>query len=43
MPTWIKIGDLINPMTYTIDGVRQMMFADPVALARGDPLPLWLC
>ncbi len=43
MPTWMKIGSLINPTTYTIDGVRQMMFRDPVALAGGDPLPLWLC
>ena len=43
MPTWLKIGSLINPTTYTIDGVRQMMFRDPVALAGGEPLPLWLC
>ncbi len=43
MPTWMKIGSLINPTTYTIDGVRQMMFRDPVALAGGAPLPLWLC
>lgn len=43
MPTWMKIGSLINPTTYTIDGVRQMMFRDPVAMAGGDPLPLWLC
>jgi len=43
MPTWMKIGSLVNPTTYTIDGVRQMMFRDPVALAGGDPLPLWLC
>jgi len=43
MPTWMKIGSLLNPTTYTIDGVRQMMFRNPVALAGGDPLPLWLC
>ena len=43
MPTWMKIGSLLNPTTYTIDGLRQMMFRDPVALAGGDPLPLWLC
>jgi ABC-2 type transport system permease protein len=43
MPTWLKIGALINPTTYTIDGLRQMMFRDPVALAGGTPLPLWLC
>jgi ABC-2 type transport system permease protein len=43
MPTWMEIGSLVNPTTYTIDGMRQMMFRDPVALAGGDPLPLWLC
>jgi ABC-2 type transport system permease protein len=43
MPTWMKIGSLINPTTYTIDGVRQMMFQDPVSLAGGNLLPLWLC
>ena len=34
---------MLNPTTYTIDGLRQMMFRDPAALAGGDPLPLWLC
>jgi len=43
MPTWMKTGSLLNPTTYTIDGLRQMMFRNPVALAGGDPLPLWLC
>ena len=43
MPTWMRIGSLLNPTTYTIDGLRQMMFRDPAALAGGDPLPLWLC
>ena len=43
MPTWMKIGSLLNPTTYMIDGLRQMMFKDPVALVGGDPLPLWLC
>ena len=43
MPTWMRIGSLINPTTYTIDGLRQMMFQDPAALPGGDPLPSWLC
>jgi ABC-2 type transport system permease protein len=43
MPAWMRIGALINPTTYTIDGMRQMMFRDPVAMAGGAPLPLWLC
>jgi ABC-2 type transport system permease protein len=43
MPTWLKVGSLVNPTTYTIDGVRQMMFNSPVMMTSGDPLPLWLC
>jgi ABC-2 type transport system permease protein len=43
MPIWIKIGALVNPTTYTIDGMRQMMFRDPAAQAGGHSLPLWLC
>jgi len=43
MPTWMRIGSLLNPVTYTTDGLRQMMFRDPSALAGSDPLPLWLC
>lgn len=43
MPSWMKIGTLINPTTYTVDGLRQMMFRAPMALAAGNALPLWLC
>ena len=43
MPTWMRIGALLNPVTHTTDGLRQMMFRDPSALAGSDPLPLWLC
>jgi ABC-2 type transport system permease protein len=43
MPAWMKIGSLVNPTTYTIDGVRQMMFQNGAATAGGELLPLWLC
>jgi ABC-2 type transport system permease protein len=43
MPTWMRIGSLLNPATYTIDGLRQTMFRNPASMAGGDPLPLWLC
>jgi ABC-2 type transport system permease protein len=43
MPTWMKIGTLINPTTYTVDGLRQMMFRAPVSSTAGNALPLWLC
>ncbi len=41
MPAWMRIGSLLNPTTYTIDGLRQMTFQ--TTLAGGAPLPLWLC
>jgi len=43
LPAWMRIGALINPTSYVIDGVRQMMLMDGAALAGGDVLPLWLC
>jgi ABC-2 type transport system permease protein len=43
LPTWMRIGALVNPTSYVIDGVRQMMLRDGAALAGGDVLPLWLC
>jgi ABC-2 type transport system permease protein len=43
LPTWMRIGALINPTSYVIDGVRQMMLKDGAALAGGEVLALWLC
>lgn len=43
LPAWMKVGALINPTSYVIDGIRQTMFKDGAAIAGGDVLPLWLC
>ena len=43
LPTWMRIGALINPTSYVIDGVRQMVLEDGAALAGGEVLSLWLC
>jgi ABC-2 type transport system permease protein len=43
LPTWMRIGALVNPTSYVIDGVRQMMLKDGAALAGGEVLSLWLC
>ena len=43
LPTWMRIGTLINPTSYMIDGVRQMTARDGAAMAGGSVLPLWLC
>jgi ABC-2 type transport system permease protein len=43
LPTWMRIGAYINPTSYVIDGVRQMMLKDGAAMAGGEVLALWLC
>jgi ABC-2 type transport system permease protein len=43
MPTWMRIGSYINPTTYVIDGMRQMMMANDVISVMSDPIPLWIC
>jgi len=43
LPTWMRIGASINPTSYVIDGIRQMMLQDGAAMTGGKVLPLWLC
>ena len=43
LPTWMRIGALINPTSYVIDGVRQLMLEDGAVLAGGEVLSLGLC
>ena len=43
LPLWMRIGATINPTSWVIDGVRQMMLQDGAAMADGQVLPLWLC
>jgi ABC-2 type transport system permease protein len=43
LPTWMRIGALVNPTSYVIDGVRKMMLKNGATLAGGEVLPLWLC
>jgi ABC-2 type transport system permease protein len=43
LPTWMRIGALLNPTSYVIDGVRQMLLKDGATLAGGEVLNLWLC
>ena len=43
LPTWMQILSRINPVSYMVDGLRQMVFESGATLAGGDLLPLWLC
>lgn len=43
LPTWMRIGALINPTSWVIDGVRQTMLKDGAVMVGGEVLPLWLC
>lgn len=43
LPAWMRIGAQMNPVSYVVDGLRQMVFENGAALADGSVLPLWLC
>jgi len=37
LPGWMKVGAMVNPTSYLVDGIRQTV------LAGTGELPLWLC
>jgi ABC-2 type transport system permease protein len=43
LPTWMEICARLNPTSYVVDGMRQMVFKNGADLAAGDVLSLWLC
>ena len=42
LPQWMEIGSRLNPTTYVVDGLRQMVLKD-ADLMGNSPLDLWLC
>ena len=43
MPTWMRIGALINPTTYVVTGLRYTLLENGAEMAQIDGIPLWLC
>jgi ABC-2 type transport system permease protein len=43
LPVGMEIGARLNPTSYVVDGLRQMVLADGTDLVNGSALPLWLC
>lgn len=43
LPGWMQVTARINPTSYLIDGLRQMMFTDAATLAGSQLIPLWQC
>ena len=43
LPTWMRIGALLNPTTYVVTGLRQMTMAPVRDMGNLDVIPLWLC
>ena len=43
MPTWMRIGALINPTTYVVTGLRYTLLDVDPNLVRVETIPLWLC
>ena len=43
MPTWMRIGALINPTTYVVTGLRYILLDVDPNLVQVEAIPLWLC
>ncbi len=43
LPQWMQIGARLNPTTYVVDGLRQMVLQNGDLLAGGELIPLWQC
>ena len=43
LPTWMRIGALINPTTYVVTGLRQITMAPTPDMGSLDAIPLWIC
>lgn len=43
LPRWMQIAAQINPTSYVVDGLRQLVLADATALAGDMILPIWSC
>jgi ABC-2 type transport system permease protein len=43
LPQWMQIGARLNPTTYVVDGIRQMVLQNGDLLAGGQMIPLWQC
>lgn len=42
LPTWMKIGALVNPTTYVVDGLRHTVLESGGIESGSDLMPLWL-
>lgn len=42
LPTWMRIGALINPTTYVVTGLRQITMAPTPDIGNLEAIPLWL-
>jgi len=43
LPQWMQVGARINPTSYVVDGIRQMVLQNGNMLAGGELIPLWQC
>lgn len=43
LPKWMGIIARINPTSYVVDGLRQMVFSNSFIFRENELLPLWLC
>ena len=42
LPTWMRIGAMINPTTYVVTGLRQITMAPTLDMGDVNAIPLWI-
>lgn len=43
LPTWMRIGAMLNPTTYVVTGLRTITMAPAADVAGVNTIPLWIC
>lgn len=43
LPTWMRVGAIVNPTTYVVTGLRAITMAPAADVAAVDSIALWLC
>ncbi len=43
LPTWMRVGAMLNPTTYVVTGLRTITMAPSADVADVDAIAIWLC
>jgi len=43
LPTWMRVGAMLNPTTYVVTGLRTITMAPSADVAAVDTIAIWIC